>query len=65
MPSCTMQQRSSMTMTPAEPIDEPASTSDVKSIFTSMSAAVSTEVDEPPGMIAFSSRPFGTPPPMS
>ena len=60
-----MQQRSSMTMTPAEPIDVPAATSDVKSIFTSMSAAVSTEVDEPPGMIAFSSRPFGTPPPTS
>ncbi len=60
-----MQQRSSITITPAEPIEEPASTSDVKSSFTSISAGVRTTVDEPPGMIAFSSRPFGTPPPMS
>ena len=60
-----MQQRSSMTMTPADPIDEPASTRDVKSIFVSMSAAVRTEVEDPPGMTAFSSRPAGTPPPMS
>jgi len=56
-----MQQRSSITITPAEPIEEPASTSEVKSIFVSMSAAVRTVVEDPPGMTAFSSRPAGTP----
>ena len=55
----------SITTTPAEPIEEPAWTSDVKSIRTSTSSAVRIGVEEPPGMIAFSSRPFGIPPPMS
>jgi hypothetical protein len=60
-----MQQRSSMTITPADPIEEPACTSEVKSSEVSISAAVKTDVDEPPGITAFSSRPPGTPPPTS
>src|SRR5574340_1696303 len=52
-----MQQRSSITITPAEPIDEPACWSEVKSILTSTSSAVRIGVEEPPGMTALSARP--------
>ena len=60
-----MQQRSSMTMTAPEPSIDPAFAIESKSSGVSTSSAVRTGTDEPPGMIAFSSRPSGIPPPMS
>jgi hypothetical protein len=60
-----MQVVSSMTMTPAEPSIEPAFTTESKSIATSHSSALSTGTEDPPGMTAFSLRPFHTPPPCS
>ncbi len=52
-----MQVESSITIVPAEPSIEPALASESKSMATSISAAVSTGVDEPPGTTAFSLRP--------
>ena len=60
-----MQQRSSMTMIAPEPSIEPASAIAFASSGVSIWAAVSTGTDEPPGMTAFSWRPFGIPPPTS
>ena len=60
-----MQQRSSMTITAPEPSIVPAAAIESKSSGVSISAAVSTGTDEPPGMTALSSRPSGMPPPMS
>ncbi len=61
-----MQQRSSITITAAEPIAVPAPTSESKSSVTrSASAAVRIGVDEPPGMTALSVRPSAMPPPTS
>ena len=58
----TMQVSSSMTMMPHEPSSEPALATESKSIATSISSAVKTGTDEPPGMTAFSCLPFGMPP---
>ena len=60
-----MQQRSSMTMTAPEPSIVPAAAIASKSSGVSTWSAVSTGTEEPPGMIAFSSRPSGMPPPRS
>ena len=59
-----MQQRSSITITAAEPMAVPAATSESKSSVTLFaSSAVRITVEEPPGMTAFSSRPPAIPPP--
>ncbi len=60
-----MQQRSSITMTAPEPSIVPRAAIESKSSAVSTSSAVRTGTDEPPGMIALSSRPSGIPPPMS
>ncbi len=60
-----MQQRSSITITAPEPSIEPAWAMESKSSGVSTSDAFSTGTEEPPGMIAFSSRSSGMPPPMS
>ena len=60
-----MQQRSSMTMIAPEPSIEPASAIAFASSGVSSWSAVSTGTDEPPGITAFSCRPFGIPPPSS
>ena len=62
MPSCTMQQRSSITITPAEPAAVPTAASESTSKPTSIWSAVRIGVDEPPGITAFSARPSGIPP---
>ena len=51
-----------MTIVPAEPSMLPALATDSKSIATSISSAVSTGVEEPPGTTARSLRPLGMPP---
>ena len=56
-----MQVESSITIVPAEPSIEPALAIASKSIATSISSAVSTGVDEPPGTTAFSLRPSRMP----
>ena len=61
-----MQQRSSITITAADPIAVPACESESKSSVTfSASAAVRIGVDDPPGITAFSARPSAMPPPTS
>ena len=57
-----MQVVSSITMMPAEPSSDPALATESKSIGTSISSAVNTGTDEPPGITAFSLRPPGMPP---
>ena len=52
-----------MTMVPAEPSMEPALARLSKSMATSISLAVSTGVDEPPGTTARSVWPSRMPPP--
>ena len=52
---------SSITITPPDPAMEPAALSDSKSIPTSISAAVSTFAEMPPGMTALSVPPLRTP----
>ena len=58
-----MQTRSSSTITAPDPSIEPAAATESKSSGVSTWSAVSTGTDEPPGMIAFSFRPSGIPPP--
>ena len=59
-----MQQRSSSTITAAEPIAVPAPTSESKSSVTLLaSSAVRITVEEPPGITALSARPSAMPPP--
>jgi hypothetical protein len=60
-----MQARSSMAITAPEPIMLPASVMASASYGVSIWSAASTGTDEPPGMIAFSLRPPGMPPPSS
>ena len=60
-----MQTRSSTTMIAAEPRNDPAAWIESKSAGVSISSGVNTGTDDPPGMIAFSLRPFGIPPPKS
>ena len=57
-----MQTVSSITMTPAEPRNEPAFCTESMSIGTSISSGVKTGIEAPPGMTAFSFRPGGMPP---
>ncbi len=57
-----MQVLSSMTMMPAEPSRDPALATESKSMATSISSAVNTGTEEPPGITAFSFRPPGIPP---
>ncbi len=52
-----MQVSSSMTMMPHEPSSDPAFATESKSIATSISSAVNTGTDDPPGMTAFSCLP--------
>ena len=54
-----MQQRSSITITAPEPSIVPTFAIESKSSGVSTSSALMTGTDEPPGMIAFSSRPPG------
>jgi hypothetical protein len=61
-----MQVVSSMTMTAAEPTDEPAAFSESKSMFAArIFSAGNTYTEEPPGITALSLRPFFTPPAIS
>ena len=61
-----MQARSSTAMIAAEPRNEPAAAwIESKSAGVSIWSGVNTGTDEPPGMIAFSLRPSGMPPPTS
>ncbi len=53
-----MQVVSSMTMTAAEPTDEPAARSESKSMFAAMMIGPGTTfTEEPPGITAFSAAP--------
>ena len=61
----TMHVSSSMTTTPPEPSMEPILARESKSIGTSISPAVNTGQDEPPGMTHFNFLPPGMPPPTS
>ncbi len=56
-----MQVVSSITITPPEPAMVPAAISESKSMRTSISSAVSTLAEIPPGMTALSFRPPRTP----
>jgi len=58
----TMQVESSKTMMPPEPAMVPAALSASNSSETSISAAVRTGAEEPPGMTALTLRPPTTPP---
>jgi hypothetical protein len=53
---------SSITITPADPIMEPFFCNPSGSMVTSISSAVRTADDDPPGITALSRRPFGMPP---
>ena len=57
-----MQVVSSITMTAAEPSIEPALATVSKSILMSIWSALRIGADAPPGMNAFSGRPFSMPP---
>src|SRR5438445_30789 len=59
-----MQARSSITITAAAPSCEPDSATELKPSGVSSRSGVIMVGDEPPGMLASSSRPPGMPPPM-
>jgi len=61
-----MQVPSAMTTMPPEPSDEPTfARLSLSSVRASSSSPVTTLVEMPPGMIAFTLRPPGTPPQVS